>query len=288
MTTRWPWRASAAFQGRSYWCVTRAPTACSQQAHRLAGDRHEALHAEHVVGVGDRGDTRRQGGGVGDLGQRHDEAVEIVVVVLFLGVVAGAAVLDVVLGADAEAEQRGGIDLAVGHGDDLDRPRQRARDAGDRPFDAGGVEQVALVQHHQVGAGELILEHFLDRIVVLERGVGGALAGQRLEVGGDATFRDRRAIDHRHHAIDGDAALDRGPVKGLHQRFRQRETGGLDHDVIDRRHAVENGVERRHELVRHRAAQAAIGELDDVLLRAGGVAAAFAESRRRCRRRRTR
>ena len=56
--------------------------------------------------------------------------------------------------------------------------------------DAGGVEQVALVQHDQVGAGDLILEHFLDRVVVLERGVGGALAGQRLEVGGDAPFRD--------------------------------------------------------------------------------------------------
>ena len=35
------------------------------------------------------------------------------------------------------------------------------------------------------------------------------------------------------------------------------------------------GVERRHELVGDRAAQAAVGELDDVLLRAGGVAAAF-------------
>ena len=39
--------------------------------------------------------------------------------------------------------------------------------------------------------------------------------------------------------------------------------------------ARENGVERRHELVGDRAAQAAVGELDDVLLRAGGVAAAL-------------
>ncbi len=147
--------------------------------------------------------------------------------------------------------------------------------AAERLVDAGGVEQVALVQHHQVGAGDLILEHLLDRVVVIERGVGGALAGQRLEVGGDATFGERRAVDHRHHAVDGDAALDRGPVKRLHQRFRQREAGGLDHDVLDLRHAGENGVERRHELVGHRAAQAAVGELDDVLLRAGGVAAAF-------------
>ena len=37
----------------------------------------------------------------------------------------------------------------------------------------------------------------------------------------------------------------------------------------------QNGVERRHEFVGDGAAQAAIGELDDVLLRAGGIAAAF-------------
>ena len=45
--------------------------------------------------------------------------------------------------------------------------------------------------------------------------------------------------------------------------------------LIDRWLAGENEIERGHELVRHRAAQAAVGELDDVLLRAGGVAAAF-------------
>jgi hypothetical protein len=40
--------------------------------------------AEDVVGVGHRGDARRQRGGIGDLGKRHHETVEIVVVVLFL------------------------------------------------------------------------------------------------------------------------------------------------------------------------------------------------------------
>ena len=39
--------------------------------------------------------------------------------------------------------------------------------------------------------------------------------------------------------------------------------------------ARQNGVERRHEFVGHRAAQAAVGQLDDILLRAGGIAAAF-------------
>ena len=37
----------------------------------------------------------------------------------------------------------------------------------------------------------------------------------------------------------------------------------------------ENGVERRHEFIGHGAAQAAVGKLDDVLLGARGIAAAF-------------
>ena len=84
-----------------------------QKPHRLAGDRRKTLHPQHVMRLGDRGDARRERGGIGDLGQRHDEAVEIVVVVVELVVVMRLAVLDVVLGADAEAEQRRGIDLAV-------------------------------------------------------------------------------------------------------------------------------------------------------------------------------
>ena len=54
---------------------------------------------------------------IGDLAERHDEGIEIVVVVLGLGVVPGAAVGDVVLGADAEPEQQRLIDLAVGDGE---------------------------------------------------------------------------------------------------------------------------------------------------------------------------
>jgi len=64
-------------------------------------------------------------------------------------------------------------------------------------------------------------------------------------------------------------------VEGLHQRLGQREARGLDDDVLDRGLARKNGVERRHELVGDGAAEAAVGELDNVLLRAGDVAAAL-------------
>ena len=50
-------------------------------------------------------------------------------IVLGLGVVAGAAVFDVGLGADAEADQRRRIDPAAGGGDDLHGARQRVGDA---------------------------------------------------------------------------------------------------------------------------------------------------------------
>src|SRR5262249_50199342 len=61
----------------------------------------------------------------------------------------------------------------------------------------------------------------------------------------------------------------------LHERLGKRETGGLDDDVVDFGAARENGVECRDELVRHGAAEAAIGELNDVLLRARGIPAAL-------------
>ena len=45
--------------------------------------------------------------------------------------------------------------------------------------------------------------------------------------------------------------------------------------MLDARFARQDLVERRHELVGDGAAETAIGELDDVVLGAGGVAAAF-------------
>ena len=233
------------------------------------------FHPQHVERLRGGGDPRRQRGGVGEFGQRHDEAVEVIVIVFLLRIVQRAAVLDVVFYGEAEADQRRRIDLAVGDSDDLHRSRQRAGDGRHRLVEAARVDQVALVQHDEVGAGDLVGEHLLDRIVVVERGIGGALARERCEIGGDAAFGQRRAVHHRDDAVHGDAALDRRPVKRLHQRLRQCETGSFDDDVLDARIARENSVERRHELVGDGAAEAAIRQFDDVLLRARLVAAAL-------------
>ena len=245
-----------------------------QQTQRLVRHGGETLDAQHVEFLRQRGDARGERGRIGDLAERHDERIEIVVVVLLLVVVPRAAVGDVVLGADAESEQQRLIDLAVGDRDHLDAARQHVGDRRLRLGDARRIDEVAFVEHDEIGAGDLILEYFLDRIVVRERGVGGALLRQRVEVVGDAAVGKRRAVDDDHDAVDGDAALDRRPMERLHQRLRQSEAGGLDHDMLDAV-ARQNGVERRHEFVGDRAAQAAIGEFDDVLLGAGVIAAAF-------------
>ena len=39
----------------------------------------------------------------------------------------------------------------------------------------GAVHQIAFVEHDQIGAGQLIAEHFFQRVVVIERGIGRML-----------------------------------------------------------------------------------------------------------------
>ncbi len=131
-----------------------------------------------------------------------------------------------------------------------------------------------LVEHDQIGAGDLVLENFFDRIVVGQRGIADPLLRQRVEVAGHAAVGKGCAVDHDHDAVDGDAAFDRRPMERLHQRLRQREPRSFDDDMLDAL-TGKDGIERRDELIGDGAAQAAIGKLDDILFRAGGVAAAF-------------
>ena len=135
-------------------------------------------------------------------------------------------------------------------------------------------QQVGLVEDHQIGGAELVLEQLLERAVVIERRVGGALRLERRRFAREQAVAHGRRIDHRDHAVDRDAGADLRPLKRLHQRLRQGEAGGLDHDVIGRRHALQQALHGRHEIIGDRAADAAIRQLDDVVLGAGGIAAA--------------
>ena len=137
------------------------------------------------------------------------------------------------------------------------------------PANAVRRNQIALGEHHQIGAGQLILEYLLDRIVVIQRIIGGPLRGNRILIDGDAAFRQRQRIDHGHHAVDRGAGAHRRPVECLQQWLRQRQPGGLDHDGIQRTVARQQFVHGRDEIVGDGAADAAIGEFDDIAGRAG-------------------
>src|SRR5690606_16332393 len=75
--------------------------------------------------------------------------------------------------------------------------------------------------------------------------------------------------NHGDDAVDRHAAFHRRPLEGLDQRLGQRQARGLDQDVVDFLRSREDGIERGHEIVGHRAANAAIGKLHHVFLGAG-------------------
>ena len=129
-------------------------------------------------------------------------------------------------------------------------------------------QKVGLVQHDEIGAEKLILVDFLERVVVIDRGIDGALRCDFLRIIGEAAGAYRRAIDHRDDAIDGDAVADIGPFESFDERLRQRQSGRLDDDVLRRWRARQKRFERRYEIFGDRAADAAVRQLDDVLLRA--------------------
>ena len=138
----------------------------------------------------------------------------------------------------------------------------------------GVGDEVGLVEDDEVGGDQLVLEQFAERGFVIEHVVGRA---QRIDGGfviGKAAFAERGGIGDGDDAIDGDLGLDLGPVEGADQRLRQGEAGGLDDDVVG---PVGAGQQRLHggdELVGDGAADAAVAQLDHVLLAAGLVAAA--------------
>jgi hypothetical protein len=93
--------------------------------------------------------------------------------------------------------------------------------------------QIGLRQKHDIGAGDLILEHLGQRGFVVQAFVRRALGSTAASSGRTGPPPPPR---HRpgHDAIDGDARADRGPVERLQKRLRQGEARGFDQDVIGR------------------------------------------------------
>ena len=249
--------------------------ALDQQAHRLALDVGEALHAQNVVRRRGGADALQHLGGRVDRRNVDDEALEVVVVVPFLVVVMGGPRGEVAFSGRLEAEQDVGVDARAFGLDDFDGARHRRPDLVRHARALGRAQQVGLVEHDEVGAQKLVLVDLLQRIVVIERGIVRLLFRQRFGIVGKAAGSDGGAIDDGNDAVDGDARGDGRPVERLHQRFRQRQARRLDDDVLGRIGEAEQALERGDEVVGDGAADAAVGEFDDAILGAGLDAAAL-------------
>ena len=110
---------------------------------------------------------------------------------------------------------------------------------------------------------------------MIERFILGTARIDGIMVIGKTTGGDSRTIDHGDDAIDGDFASDVRPVEGGDQRLRQSKARGLDDDMIRTLLALQQLRHGRNEIVGDRAADAAIGKLNDIVFRAGFCAAAL-------------
>ena len=126
--------------------------------------------------------------------------------------------------------------------------------------------QISLVEDHQIGAQKLVFIDFFQRIIVVNRGVVGALGEQCFRIIGKSTCSNSSAIYHRNHAIHRQFGANRRPVKGFYQWFWQRKAGCFDNNVLRTVGECEQFLDRWNEVIGHGAADAAIGELDDVFI----------------------
>ncbi|MNS31196.1 hypothetical protein D3C72_632450 [compost metagenome] len=187
----------------------------------------------------------------------------VMVIAVMVRIMVGTAAIDVRLGLGAHAQQHLQRQLAAAGLDHLDRRRQFFGHLGADLGQAFGVDQVGLVQHHQVGAGQLVGEQFVQRRLVVQVGVELALGIDLVRVGGEGASGHRRAVDHRDHRVDGAGIADFRPLEGLHQRFGQGQAAGFDEDMVQVATACHQLAHHREELFLHGAAQAAVGQLVD-------------------------
>ncbi len=213
--------------------------------------------------------TRRKANRAGsrDRRARDDEALEIVVIVRGLEIVARWAPRDVVLGSGFKAEQRrSAADAPCAASTQATPGRSRfcERAPGRRKRALG--DEVGLVEDGEIGRHELIAEHFLDRVVMR----GKARAGRRLERGRSRARRasitamtpstvTRALISGQCEAPATAASARRGP------RSRRRHgRAGCG--------ALEKPRQSRQKILGDGAADAAVRELDDLVVGAGVAA----------------
>ena len=144
--------------------VELGPHSCAyrlhQQPHWFSGHRRIAFDAQYVLLFCQGFYLRRQCRGVGLFGQVYHDALEIFVVVIMGGVVMRRAGVEVILGGCAKSKDHSGVDCALGDLDHWQRAGRLGRDQCAGGGDACVTCKVWFGQYNNIGATDLIFEHF--------------------------------------------------------------------------------------------------------------------------------
>ena len=205
-----------------------------------------------------------------------DKAVEIVVVVLAFELVHRGAGGEVVLGGGGEAERDRRRDPAVARRRRACTPgRSRAAISRRSAASSSGATRSVLLRITRSAQASWSPNTSSSGLSWSIAGSAARCARDRVGIVGEAAGGERGGVDHGEDAVDRRRGADFGPGERLHQRLRQRQARGLDRRCGRAATARSiSRVKRRQEIVGDRAAEAAIRQLDDVVVAAGRVAAA--------------
>ena len=111
--------------------------------------------------------------------------------------------------AAASPSRRRAIDAALRRAQHLHAARRARRASVSNTLaSSASLEQIRLVEDDEIGAGKLVLENFLKRIVVVDGLRLRALLRDGFEIVGETPSATARSVD------DGDNAIHRQPASG--------------------------------------------------------------------------
>ena len=158
------------------------------------------------------------------------------------------------------AENQGRINLAPGDRQQGCALAQAVFQPLADPGQGLGTDPISAADQHQVRGLQLILEQLLDRVQMIEAGIGQALGLHRGPISHHMAGGEGLAIHHRDHGIHPGSGTNLRPVEGGHQRLRQGQAAGFDDDAIEPIRLLQQARHRGQELILHRAAKTAIGQ----------------------------
>ena len=199
----------------------------------------------------------------------------VIIVIVMVHLVVRLAIDHISFCGRFQSQQHGCRKRPVRGPNHLDRTLDLALDIALHLVEQRLVHQVCLVQYDHVRAGQLVLEEFLQRAFMVERLIGLALCVDPVEIRCKAAIGDCTGINHGDHPVHRHTFADLRPVEGIDKRLRQRKPGSLDDDMVGPAITLQKRFHGRHEVVGHRAANATIGQFDDIVFRTGFLAAAF-------------